>query len=296
MMNHHFKDIYLQALHSTLFNGIHAFVLRLDVLHKVVSGNKWFKLKYYLEEAKQKQCTTIATFGGAYSNHVVATAYACKELGFKSMAYIRGEQPATLSHTLQAAMEYGMQLHYLSRNNYFFMKHDFTSLDKKKYIIPEGGYGVLGAKGAATILDNIDVKNYDYIIAACGTGTTVAGLLNACKNSTVKVIGINVLKGYENLYADILKVADEDVKSDNLFIYDYPFGGYAKYTPELILWMNDLYKQENIPTDFVYTAKLFYAVKDLYNKKILANNSKVLIIHSGGLQGNLSLPANTLSF
>lgn len=271
-------------------------VLRLDKIHPVISGNKWFKLKYYLQDAASKNLNTILTFGGPYSNHIVATAFACKLQHIKCIGIIRGEKPEILSHTLQSAEHYGMELFFIDRTSY---KNKIipSQIDSEDlYIVPEGGYGKLGGKGAAEILDIIDLEKYSHIICACGTGTTLAGLVSN-KKEYQKVIGINVLKGYEKITDDIKIIVDNTHQNLKFEINnDYHFGGYAKYNADLINFMNLLWVKEKIPTDFVYTGKLFFAVKQMILNDYFEKDSRLLIIHSGGLQGNLSLPDKTLLF
>ena len=291
------QHIKIQSLKSKWLNNISADVLRLDLIHPVVSGNKWFKLKYQIEEAVKLNCIVIATFGGAFSNHIVATAFACKEMGIDSVGFIRGEQPKQLSHTLEAASNFGMKLIFVSRDEYANKKalqlnNGFTNC----YWIEEGGYSLLGAKGASEILQNVNAKSYTHILCSCGTGTMMAGLVSAALPHQI-VIGISALKGHLNLKDDVKKLLPAN-KLNHPFtiLHEYHFGGYAKHPKQLIDWMNELYQQENLPTDIVYTSKLLFAVKDLCSSNYFAANSKLLIIHSGGLQGNLSLPINTLTF
>ena len=291
------QHIKIQSLKSKRLNNISADVLRLDLIHPVVSGNKWFKLKYQIEEAVKLNCIVIATFGGAFSNHIVATAFACKEMGIDSVGFIRGEQPKQLSHTLEAASNFGMKLIFVSRDDYankevLQLNNKFTNC----YWIEEGGYSLLGAKGASEILQNVNAKSYTHILCSCGTGTMMAGLVSAALPHQI-VIGISALKGHLNLKDDVKKLLPAN-KLNHPFtiLHEYHFGGYAKHPKQLIDWMNELYQQENLPTDIVYTSKLLFAVKDLCSSNYFAANSKLLIIHSGGLQGNLSLPINTLTF
>lgn len=273
-------------------NGIQASVLRLDKLHPIISGNKWFKLKYYLKEAEEQNRHTIITFGGAYSNHIVAVAEACRIAGFKCSGIIRGEEPETYSPTLKTASQCGMQLKFITRGAY---KQKIIPEELKSdgsYIIPEGGFGELGALGAATI--PYDKNKFDTICCACGTGAMVAGLING-KTQKQKVIGLSVLKNHTGLEAEIRTLLIN--KSETLhIIHDFHFGGYAKQTQELIKFMNDLYRDTKIPTDFVYTAKLFYGVRQLIIQNNFKPGTKLLLIHSGGLQGNLSLQKRTLIF
>lgn len=267
-------------------------ILRADLVHPVISGNKWFKLRFYIEEALQLGKTTILTFGGAYSNHIIAVAAACHVAGLRSVGVIRGEEPERLSHTLQQTKEYGMQLHFSSRTAYAAKDVSPSLIRSEIYTIPEGGYGAKGAAGAATLLDHID-HAYSHICCAVGTGTMMAGLLNAAKAATV--IGISVLK---NNYSQEQEVRDLLINRQQAvyLLHDYHFGGYAKHTPALFEFMNRLYAQTGIPSDFVYTGKLFYAVQDLLQKDYFPAGSRLLLVHSGGLQGNDSLPKGTLMF
>jgi 1-aminocyclopropane-1-carboxylate deaminase len=292
----------IEAVPLTLpeFTGrkLHVEVLRLDNIHPVISGNKWFKLKYYLGDALTKQADTIITFGGAWSNHIIATAYAAKVFGLKSVGVIRGEKPGRLSQTLQDASGYGMTLEFISRSDYALKNDDsmrrvFEEKFGNMFLIPEGGAGVLGIKGSKEILSQVELEKYSHIMCAIGTGTMFTGIVNSSLASQ-QIIGINVLKGMNFIPEQFI---EHPSKASNCKIFDnYHFGGYAKKTAGLIGFMNDFYKTTGIPTDFVYTGKLVFALFDLINLNFFPAGSKVLVIHSGGLQGNLSLPSKTLLF
>jgi 1-aminocyclopropane-1-carboxylate deaminase len=292
-----FQRPHIQHLPSLSTKNIRVDVLRLDEIHPIISGNKWYKLQYYLLDAIENHYSSILTFGGAFSNHIVATAAACKLHHLNSIGIIRGEAPKELSHTLQQAKSFGMDLHFVSRDAYKNKTAIAENLpNKNTYQIPEGGFGNLGAKGAADILKITDTKIYTHIICACGTGTTLAGLIQSAQPHQ-QIIGINVLKGYENLKDDLLTIIDNGSSLNNFTIFnEYHFGGYAKHSKVLINWMNELWQNENLPTDFVYTAKLFFAVNDLVEKKHFTTNSQILVIHTGGLQGNLTLMKGCLLF
>lgn len=274
-------------------------VLRLDLLHPVISGNKWFKLKYYLQEAVNTGKKILVTFGGAYSNHIVAAAAAAKEQGLQSAGIIRGEKGVHPSPTLMDAMGFGMELYYTTRENYktkqipslLLESHDPGDL----YFIPEGGYGEKGAAGAEDILDLVELSDYSHIMAAAGTGTMLAGLIRGSLDHQ-QVTGIPVLKNNFSLEQEIEKLLPPEKKHRFTLLYDYHFGGYAKYTRGQTVFMNEWYQRTGIPSDFVYTAKLFFAVQDLVEKKYFPGGSRLLVIHSGGLQGNRSLDKGTLIF
>jgi 1-aminocyclopropane-1-carboxylate deaminase len=269
-------------------------VLRLDKLHPVVSGNKYFKLKYYLQEAREQQKSTLVTFGGAYSNHIVATAFAAHHFKLKSIGIIRGEEPPVLSHTLRAAMAYGMALNFISRQAYKAKSTGAVSSNPGNYLVPEGGEGLPGIKGAAEILELVKKETYTHIICAIGTATMFRGI---CQSALPQhaVIGIPVLKGFESRHLE--GEISTAIHSKEVVIFNqYHWGGYAKTRPELFAFMNDWYRQTQIPTDFVYTGKLLYAVVSLLLEGYFEAGSRLLVIHSGGLQGNQSLSPQTLDY
>jgi len=269
-------------------------VLRLDKIHPVISGNKWFKLRYYLEEARRQNKKTIVTFGGAWSNHIIATAAAGKENDFCSIGIIRGEEPRTLSPTLLHAKELGMQLRFISRDEYRLKKVPAELLSEENYFIAEGGYGIKGTEGAATILDQCKKEIFTHMCCAAGTGTMMAGLAKSALPEQ-EVIGFSVLKNNFTLEENVKALLLSDKKKIR-FIQDYHFGGYAKSKQELIEFMNKFYRETAIPSDFVYTAKMFYGILDLINKNYFLPDSHLLLVHSGGLQGNASMDKGTLIF
>ncbi|HMU47586.1 MAG TPA: pyridoxal-phosphate dependent enzyme [Chitinophagaceae bacterium] len=291
-----YENISVDNLTFDEFNekNIRVSVLRLDKIHPFISGNKWFKLRFYLDEARNQNKKSIVTFGGAWSNHILATAAACRIEKFSSTGIIRGEAPATLSLTLEKAKELDMQLVFVSRDEYK-QKNIPEEFQKKEYFfIPEGGYGELGVKGASTILDHFDKEDFSHICCAVGTGTMMGGLINASSEKNF-ITGISVLKNNFGIDSNV-KLLVKPGKENYGIIHDYHFGGYAKYKPELISFMNSYYSRSNIPSDFVYTGKLFFAIADLIQKNYFPSGSRILIIHSGGLQGNDSLEKGTLIF
>lgn len=277
--------------------GISVSVARLDKLHPVISGNKYFKLKYNIENAVAAGKKGILSFGGAYSNHLAATAFACKEAGLQSIAVVRGEVSSHRSHTLVFCAAMGMQLEFVSRTEYGNKEKIYQYFQNKYaeyYLVPEGGDNEAGEKGCAEILRSIEnTDQYSHIICDIGTGTTFKGIVKGAAPYQT-VIGILVLKG-AGAMNETLAQSLNPYKNFQL-IHDYHFGGYAKKNNQLLAFMNQFYRQHQIPTDFVYTAKLFYAVNDLIHKKFFPADSKILCLHTGGLQGNLSLPAGTLIF
>jgi 1-aminocyclopropane-1-carboxylate deaminase/D-cysteine desulfhydrase-like pyridoxal-dependent ACC family enzyme len=261
-------------------------IFRADLLHPICSGNKFFKLKYYLLDAIQKNHTTVKTSGGAWSNHIVATAFAARACNLNAIGMIRGEKTLKPSDTLLEAEALGMKLEYVSRAN--FSTHENTQADE--YFIPAGGYGELGAQGAGDMLSYVDAKEYTHILCATGTGTMLAGLALAAP--VQKIIGIPVLKHLE-IGKEVIRLTQHDHFS---VLHGYEQGGYAKKTPELLQFMNAFYEATGIPTDFVYTGKLMLAIVQLIYQQYFPPGSRILAIHSGGLQGNKSLKKGVLVF
>jgi 1-aminocyclopropane-1-carboxylate deaminase/D-cysteine desulfhydrase-like pyridoxal-dependent ACC family enzyme len=251
-------------------------VLRLDLIHPVISGNKWFKLQEWLRIAAAGEARHLITFGGAWSNHIIAAAFAAREAGLTATGIIRGERPARPSATLIAAEAYGMQLEFVTRTAYRqkddpIYLADLSARYPGAVIIPEGGAGEPGIRGSMNILKETDSSLYSHILCAVGTGTTCKGLSAAARPGQ-EVIGISVLAP------------------------PYHFGGYARHTPELMEFMNQFYRTTGIPSDFVYTGKLFYGTLDMVRKDLFPPGSHLLVIHSGGLQGNRGLPPGLLYF
>jgi 1-aminocyclopropane-1-carboxylate deaminase len=283
------------------FQGHLLDVLRLDLIHPHYGGNKYFKLKYNLEKAKRLDLNQILTFGGAHSNHIYSTAAACKEFGFKAIGVIRGEENLIeQSPTLKFALECRMKLRFVSREEYKSKTEEklLAELEEefgKFYLVPEGGSNKEGVEGCTEILTE-ELKKYDYVFCACGTAATFSGI-KISKGKHQNVIGISVLKGENKLIEDANNwfklFASEEISllnsgtiNQSTIINEYHFGGYAKFSKELVAFKNDFEKQYNITLDYIYTAKLFFAVFDLIKQNRLKLNSKVLIVHSGGQQVN----------
>ncbi|WP_371683005.1 1-aminocyclopropane-1-carboxylate deaminase/D-cysteine desulfhydrase [Flavobacterium sp. H122] len=276
-----------QIIFEFLNRNVSLFIKREDLIHPYISGNKYRKLKYNLLDFESDGYDSLVTFGGAFSNHIAATAFACKEKGINAVGVIRGEElwkEITNNPTLKLAQECGMKFEFVTREQYRNKDSDeFKNYLQEKYgncsILPEGGTNGLAVKGCGEILTPED-RDFDYICCAVGTGGTVSGLINSAKPHQ-KVIGFPVLKG-NFLQEEIRKFA----KNDNWSLEsDYHFGGYAKVTDGLIDFINNFYQETNIPLDPVYTGKMVYGVLDLINKNYFPENSKILVIHTGGLQG-----------
>ena len=295
-----YKNIVTQTLRNPLhkLKRIEADVLRLDMLHPVISGNKWFKLKYHIADAAAQHKKGLVSFGGAYSNHLVAMAWLCREHGLRSAGVIRGKEDDPTNPSLQQMKAAGMELVFVSREEYrdkSRLADDFLSENPDYYYVPEGGRSAEGVKGASEIISLSD-NSYSHIICSVGTGTTLAGIIAASQPSR-QVTGVCALKLPDAQHNDIVDFIDTHTSNKNYLIaFDYHFGGFAKFNGELIRYMNDFYRVENIPTDFVYTGKLFYAVEDMIRNDYFTSGSRLLLVHTGGLQGNRSLAPGTLVF
>lgn len=276
-----------------LDKGLQLFIKREDVIHPFVSGNKWRKLKYNLEAAKAGGHDSLLTFGGAYSNHIYATSAAAAENGFKAIGIIRGEELAEKPRnpTLQFAEEQGMQLHFVTREDYRSKtSQDFVKKLREKfgkfYLIPEGGTNQLAINGASEIMEG-EVFGYDYICSSVGTGGTLAGIAVGAQ-SFQQIVGFSVLKGsfLKDEVEKHLQLYNSTGKNNNWsIINNYHFGGYAKTTPELLTFMNEFEKTQQILLDPIYTAKMMFGIYDMIRKNKFSPGKKILAIHTGGLQG-----------
>ncbi len=275
------EDVPIQRVQ---FAGLIFDILRLDKIHAGASGNKFFKLKYNFLEAEKNGYEKILTFGGAFSNHIVATAISAKSSGFQSIGIIRGQEVKNPS--LKLAQKYGMKLHFISRDDYRKKDTiDFINDLKKRFdnpfIIPEGGTNELALNGTAEIHDFIP-RHYNLIAACFGTGGTLAGLIEG-KAEHQKILGFSVLKG--DWVKDELKnlVGKDDGNWD--LTTNYHFGGYAKWKQELIDFIIEFYEKTSIPLDPVYTGKMMYGLMMEWKKDNISSDDHILAIHSGGLQG-----------
>ena len=293
--------IITQEIFDPSFNEkkIKVFMRRLDLISHPVSGNKYFKLKYNIDYAIKSKLNTIITFGGAYSNHILATSIFSKENNLKSVGFIRGEETLPLNSTLTDAVKNGMEIIYLSRKNYRKI-NDEEYLNqlrikyKKSYIIPEGGTNSLAIRGTESIIKS-DEK-FEYICCPIGTGGTISGIINS-SNHNQKIIGFSAIKGVKNIIDNI----SNNVNKDNWNINeDYCQNGYAKISKDLIDFIYNFYETKNIPLDAIYTGKMMMGVLDQIKKNKFTSGSNILIIHTGGIQGNrginqrfnLNLPHN----
>ncbi len=284
----------IQQIHFSEIESkeISLFIKREDELHPFISGNKFRKLKYNLQEAEIQNKTTLLTFGGAYSNHIAATAAAGYEYNFNTIGVIRGDELAIdveevikKNPTLKFASEHNMQFHFVSRIEYR-EKTTIKFIENLKYkfgdfyLVPEGGTNKFAVKGCEEIVTEED-EIYDVICAAVGTGGTISGIINASKKHQ-KVIGFPALKGgflQNEIQKYILNKTNWSLNNE------YHFGGYAKISVELITFINKFKKETTIPLDPVYTGKMLFGIVDLIKKDYFKKGTKIVAIHTGGLQG-----------
>lgn len=284
----------IQQIHfSEIENsGVSLFIKREDELHPFISGNKYRKLKYNLAEAAKQHKSTLLTFGGAFSNHIAATAAAGFSYNLKTIGIIRGdelsnnlEQTLQNNPTLKFASEHNMQFEFVSRAEYRNKTTpEFIAALQEKfgdfYLVPEGGTNNFAVKGCEEILCEEDAK-YDVVCCAVGTGGTISGIINSLKNHQ-KAIGFSALKG--NFLQDEIK--KYILKTENWSLNtNYHFGGYAKVSEELITFINKFKSETKIPLDPVYTGKMMFGIVDLIKNGFFETGSKILAIHTGGLQG-----------
>ena len=283
----------LQEIRDDLLTqkNVRLFIKRDDLLHDQISGNKIRKLKYNLLQAKSEGHNTLLTFGGAYSNHIYAVAAAGDIYGFKTIGVIRGEPYDKLNPTLEFASSKGMHLHYISRKDY---KNKYTTDTTRElnnrfgefYMIPEGGSNSHALKGCAEIIDEIDIT-FDYITSCCGTGGTLGGII-AGLNGSQHAIGFPVLKGGEYLRKEIqdyILAYNDKVYLNWHLVPDFHYGGYAKYSEELIKFINDFKRRLKVPLDPIYTGKMMSGLFKLISNDKFKKGTRIIAVHTGGLQG-----------
>lgn len=283
----------LTRIHDPWLNqyAIQLWLKRDDLIHPVISGNKWRKLKYSLAHALALHSETLISMGGAYSNHLHALAFAGKQLGLKTRGFIRGENTSVVNPTLQDLLDWGMTLEFVTRTDYRLLRQyqqwdSLPDLTAGAYWLPEGGAGHYALQGIAELLDEIPIS-YDYLCVSCGTGTTLAGLLMQ-NLQPAKLLGFAALKNAHFLHAEIQQYLSNPNVNDWSINLDYHFGGFAKVNAELIQFMHRFEQTTGIPLDPVYTGKMLYGIYDLIAQGYFKPGQHLLAIHTGGLQGRRS--------
>jgi 1-aminocyclopropane-1-carboxylate deaminase len=269
--------------------GLKVFIKRDDLIHPIISGNKWRKLKYLLKQAQGENKIHLVTFGGAYSNHLLATAASAAKFGFKSTGIVRGEE--VNNDTLFLCRLHGMNLLFTDRESYRdkpALFDQYFADDSEAFFIDEGGASALAAKGCSELIDEL-TEPYDHIFCACGTGTTAAGIINGITQLklTTQFHAVPVLKNGGFLRNEINRFLTEQV--DYQLHTEYHFGGYGKVTEELIKFIEQFVASTGILIEPVYTGKMLYAIYDLVSKKYFKPDSRILVIHTGGIWGLLGM-------
>ena len=290
-----FKQSILTKIDDPLLDRykIDLWMKRDDLLHPVISGNKWRKLKYSLDHALSSGADTIISMGGAYSNHLHALAYTGKMLGLKTTGLIRGEQPESLTPTVCDMQNWGMELKFVSRSEYRLLRqykgcNDLPGSKPRHYWLPEGGAQALALKGVAELVSEIDIA-YDILCTPCGTGATLAGMITAVPGH-VSVMGFAALKNAGFLQTDVESLLPRPCNNWQINL-DYHFGGFAKITAELMTFITDFEHKTGIPLEPVYTGKMMYALYDLITKHTFKPGQRLIAVHTGGLQGKRGFSA-----
>lgn len=286
-LEHSFSLSILTPIQSPFLekHGVELWLKRDDLLHPIISGNKWRKLKYSLNHALSLNKTTLISMGGAYSNHLHALAYVGRELGLKTVGLIRGE--AIETPTLRDLKAFGMELRFVSRGDYRMLREYKTwdslpNLSKNEYWLPEGGASTLALQGVSELVGEIE-QDYDVLCVACGTGTTLAGLINAAPEN-VTILGFSALKNAAFLNYDVMQLLCEP--RDNWQIkLDYHHGGFAKTSNELLEFMRQFEAETDIFLEPIYTGKLLFGLYDLIAKNHFSRGQRIVALHTGGLQG-----------
>lgn len=279
-------------------SDVKVFMKRIDLVHPIISGNKWYKMKYNIVEMNRLGIDTLLTFGGAFSNHIHAAARAGKIFGFKTIGLLRGEEHLPLNETLKSAVDDGMELHYIDRTTFREREsEDFLNSVKNKYgniyILPVGGTNKIALKGCAEIVGQINI-DYDYICSASGSGGTFAGIV-AGLNGNNKGIAFPALKGgefLEELISDLVLGYSGEQFSNWSLNTDYHFGGFAKLTKELVEFTKEFEKLNKFELDYIYTNKMMFGIAELIKSGYFKSGETIIAIHSGGLQGNIGMCRN----
>ncbi|MDQ7091251.1 MAG: pyridoxal-phosphate dependent enzyme [Methylococcales bacterium] len=290
-----FSPSILTPLYEPLFeqHQLKVYLKRDDLLDPIISGNKWRKLKYSLNHALTLDKNTLVSMGGAYSNHLHALAFTGKLLNLKTKGFIRGERPKYLNPTLRDLLKWGMTLEFISRSDYrqlrTYQHYDaLPDLNANEYWLPEGGTSELALKGVAELIDEIN-QPFDWICSPCGTGTTLAGMINAVSKEC-QVLGISALKGGDFLRNEVKSLLSTEigVRENWSINLNYHFGGFAKTKPELLTFIMQFEQDHGIEIEPIYSGKMLFALYDLIGQGYFNAGSSIIAMHTGGLQGKRS--------
>jgi len=286
----------LQKIDHPLFqqHGVELYIKREDLVHAQISGNKWYKLKYNLQHAKDQGFSRLVSFGGAFSNHLHAMAYAGNRFGFETIGFVRGERSELLNPTLADVEQWGMQLKFLSRSDYR-RRHDdefvveLVEAYQPCFVIPEGGANQWALAGCADIVEGVSsqLETFDIVCVPCGTGATLAGIV-AALDGTVEVLGFPALKGATSLVNEISGMIAEFSAENTTpwhLVDEFHCGGFAKITPELMGFMECWEQETGVALDPVYTGKMMMGLCELLKRGYFPEGTKIVAVHTGGMQG-----------
>ena len=273
---------------------------RFDLMHPHFMGNKYYKLKYNIAKAKEQGHDTLASLGGAWSNHLHALAHVANEEGFKSIGLVRGRAEGFQSTMLEEVQDLGMHLHYLSREEYAEREENFfkawvQDTFGRCYLIPEGGSNFLGMQGAMEMVSEEDKSNYDVLCVCAGTGATAAGIACSWQKPVHVFPCVDDESGIRELLLKHLNYAFFDPElSEEIFnrisiFSGYAFGGFGKKSAEVIDFIQDTIDQHGVELDLIYTAKMMMGIKDRFEKGVYTTDQRILAFHTGGVQGNRSI-------
>lgn len=267
---------------------IELYMKRDDLLHPVISGNKWRKLKYSLDHALSLGSDTLVSMGGIYSNHLHALAYVGQALGLKTIGLVRGEQPRVLTPTLSDIKRWGMELVFVSRTDYRLLRRhkkydNLPGLKPGQYWLPEGGATNLALQGVSELVTEISIP-YDSFCVPCGTGATLAGVIEGVPES-VSVLGFAAFKSANFLISDVEVLLSQSRHNWQINL-DYHFGGFAKINAELSVFIKEFESKSAVPLEPIYTGKMIYGVYELIKKHYFRPGQRIIALHTGGLQGN----------
>ncbi|MGJ8680626.1 1-aminocyclopropane-1-carboxylate deaminase/D-cysteine desulfhydrase [Paraglaciecola sp.] len=280
-------------LNSHFPQDIKLSIKRDDTIHPIISGNKWRKIKYQLLEALERNTTHIISFGGGFSNHLHALGYCCQQLNMKFTAVVRGDYSRNPSPMLQDLTSWNTNICYVNKITYQKRNTSYLAELKTQFpdalIVPEGGSSQFALQGVAEIINELH-QEYDYIIAPVASGGTLAGLINAVEsrpiNNPPKILGVAALKGQGYLEELVTQLLPQNCNNSNWqIIHDFHFGGYAKTTVELIEFCQNFKQQHQIEIEPIYSGKLFFALDKLLQQNYFPKGSRILALHTGGLQG-----------
>ncbi len=267
----------IQEIHHILFDeaDVRVFVKRDDLIHPIISGNKWRKLKEYIGIAKENPNLPFLSFGGAYSNHLYALAYVGHQFNIETIGIVRGDELTKDSNPyLKQMYDWGMQFQFINRTDY---KNKIHSYKAACIEIPEGGYSHIGISGIKFLANELGNLQYDQIITAVGTGTTALGLSKYLNKPIIGILTLNNL-------TEVISHELEQNLVGNQWKNKYIMGKYAKNDDALNQFCKTFEEDHHISIEPVYTGRMFYGLYDLIKSNYFEKGSSILALHTGGIK------------